>query len=72
MSVSEVMHPALTLYKRASLREAADRMIQNHYHRLVGVDQNDPQESRLGALSSFELVAEMARPDLVWEREAPA
>jgi CBS domain-containing protein len=35
LTVRDVMHPALTIDINASLREAADMMIQNHYHRLV-------------------------------------
>ena len=65
--VSDVMHPALTIDIHASLREAADKMIKNHYHRLVVVDDKDPDAFPLGAISSFDIVAEMARPDSVWQ-----
>lgn len=66
--VRDVMHPALTIDITASLREAADMMIQNHYHRLVVVDRENPDAFPLGAISSFDIVAEMARPDSVWQK----
>ncbi len=66
--VRDVMHPALTIDIHASLREAADLMIQNHHHRLVVIDKNDPDSFPLGAISTFDIVAEMARPDSVWQK----
>jgi len=64
----DVMHPALTIDINASLREAADKMIQNHYHRLVVIDAEDPDAFPLGAISTFDIVAEMARPESVWQK----
>jgi CBS domain-containing protein len=66
--VRDVMHAALTIDINASLREAADMMIQNHHHRLVVIDKNDPDAFPLGAISTFDIVAEMARPDSVWQK----
>ncbi len=66
--VEEVMHTALTVSPTASLREAADRMIENHHHRLVVIDPSEPQAIPLGIISSFDIVAEMARPGSVWQR----
>lgn len=66
--VRDVMHPALTIDITASLREAADKMIQNHHHRLVVVDRENPDAFPLGVISSFDIVAEMARPDSVWQK----
>ncbi|HXF85176.1 MAG TPA: CBS domain-containing protein [Anaerolineales bacterium] len=68
LTVREVMHPALTIDVHASLREAADMMIQNHHHRLVVIDKDDPDAFPLGIISSFDIVAEMARPDSVWQK----
>ena len=65
--VRDVMHPALTIDIHASLREAADLMIQKHHHRLVVVDKDDPDAFPLGVISSFDIVAEMARPDSIWQ-----
>jgi len=65
--VSEVMHPALTIDIHATLREAADKMIQNHHHRLIVVDDADPEAFPLGIISSFDIVAQMAQPDSVWQ-----
>lgn len=66
--VSEVMHPALTIDIHATLREAADKMIQNHHHRLIVVDNANPENFPLGIISSFDIVAEMARPGSVWQK----
>lgn len=66
--VRDVMHPALTIDITASLREAANKMIQNHHHRLVVVDRENPDAFPLGVISSFDIVAEMARPDSVWQK----
>jgi CBS domain-containing protein len=68
LTVRDIMHPALTIDINAKLREAADLMIQNHYHRLVVVDQDDPQAFPLGIISSFDIVAEMARPGSIWHK----
>jgi CBS domain-containing protein len=66
--VRDVMHPALTIDIHASLREAADKMIQNHHHRLVVIDKEDPDAFPLGVISTFDIVAEMAKPDSVWQK----
>ena len=66
--VRDVMHPALTIDINASLREAADKMIQNHYHRLVVIEAEDPDAFPLGAISTFDIVAAMARPDSIWQK----
>lgn len=68
MTVRDVMHPALTIDINASLRQAADMLIQNHHHRLVVVDKENPDSFPLGAISTFDIVAEMARPDSVWQK----
>lgn len=67
VTVSEVMHPALTIGIDASLREAANKMIENHYHRLIVVDPKNPETMPLGVISSFDIVGEMARPGSVWQ-----
>ncbi|MCS6907973.1 MAG: CBS domain-containing protein [Anaerolineales bacterium] len=66
--VSEVMHPALTITIDATLQEAADMMIENHHHRLVVVDPEDPDSMPLGVISSFDIVALMAHPESVWQK----
>ncbi|MCB9145763.1 MAG: CBS domain-containing protein [Anaerolineales bacterium] len=68
LTVRDLMHPALTIDINASLREAADMLIQNHHHRLVVVDKEDPDSFPLGAISTFDIVAEMARPDSIWQK----
>lgn len=66
-TVEEVMHAALTIAPDASLREAADKMIDNHHHRLVVVDPAEPESIPLGIISSYDIVAEMAQPGSVWQ-----
>jgi CBS domain-containing protein len=66
--VREVMHAALTIDMTASLREAAEMMIKNHHHRLVVIDSKDPDAFPLGVISSFDIVAEMARPASIWQK----
>jgi CBS domain-containing protein len=68
LTVRDIMHPALTIDIHARLREAADVMIQNHYHRLVVIDHEDPQAFPLGIISSFDIVAEMAKPGSIWQK----
>ncbi len=67
LTVREVMHPPLTIDINAPLQEAANLMIQKHYHRLVVIDKDKPQAFPLGIISSFDIVAEMARPGSVWQ-----
>ncbi len=64
---ADAMHPALTIHMSASLREAAHKMIENHDHRLVVVDPDQPDAMPLGVISSFDIVAEMAAPGSVWQ-----
>jgi CBS domain-containing protein len=67
VTVAEVMHPALTIEMTASLQEAANKMIENHHHRLIVIDPAQPDAVPLGIISSFDIVAEMARPGSVWQ-----
>jgi CBS domain-containing protein len=67
MTVSQIMHKIETIDIRASLREAADLMINKHHHRVVVMDQKDPDSFPLGIVSSFDIVAEMARAGSVWQ-----
>ncbi len=66
-TVVDVMHAMLTVDVHATLREAADLMIKHHHHRLVVIDDKDPDTFPLGIVSSFDIVAEMARPGSVWQ-----
>jgi len=68
LTVRDIMHPALTIDMHAPLREAANLMIQKHNHRLVVIDKDDPQAFPLGIISSFDIVAEMAKPDSIWQK----
>jgi CBS domain-containing protein len=68
LNVSDIMHPPLTIDFHAPLQEAANLMIQKHHHRLVVIDQDDPQAFPLGIISSYDIVAEMAKPDSIWQK----
>lgn len=67
-TVRKVMHDPLTIDISASLREAADRMIKSHHHRLIVVDREDPDAVPLGIISSYDIVAEMAEPESPWRK----
>jgi CBS domain-containing protein len=67
LTVRDVMHPSMTIHINASLREAADLMIQKHHHRLIVIDEEDLDAFPLGVISSFDIVAEMARPGSIWQ-----
>ncbi len=67
LTVREVMHPALTIDIHDSLRQAADMMIKQHHHRLVVTDQEEPDAFPLGIISSFDIVAAMAKSGSVWQ-----
>lgn len=70
LKVSELMNRKLiTTDIHSSLQEAADIMIQHHCHRVIVVDENDPDSFPLGVISSFDIVAEMARPGSIWQRD---
>lgn len=67
LTVRDVMHKAYTININASLREAADLMIKEHHHRLIVIDEQEPDAFPLGVISSFDIVAEMARPGSIWQ-----
>jgi CBS domain-containing protein len=58
----------LTTDVHSSLQQAADLMIQNHRHRVIVVDQEDPESFPLGVISSMDIVAAMGRPNSIWRR----
>jgi CBS domain-containing protein len=68
--VSAVMHPPIMIHPAASLREAADQMIQHHIHRLLVVNPDQPQAMPLGLISTSDIIAEMAEPGSVWQEVA--
>jgi CBS domain-containing protein len=69
MTVGQLINrKLLTTDIHSSLQEAADMMIQQHRHRIIVIDQNDPESFPLGVISSFDIVAAMARPGSIWQR----
>lgn len=68
LTVTDLMNrDFITIDINASLQQAADLMIQNHHHRVIVVDVDDPQSFPLGVISSFDIVAEMAKPGSIWQ-----
>ena len=64
--VAELMHPPITIGPGASLREAANLLLEAEIHRLVVVDPADPDAVPLGVVATTDIVAEMAEPGSVW------
>jgi CBS domain-containing protein len=64
--VTELMHEPLTIPLDATLREAADEMVQHEVHRLVVIDPAESDGVPVGLVSSTDIVAEMAAPGSVW------
>ena len=64
--VAELMHEPLTISPRATLREAADLMLEHVVHRLLVVDDAAGDVMPLGLVSTADIVAEMAAPGSVW------
>ena len=67
LTVVDIMHQMLTVDIHASLRDAAELMIKHHHHRVIVIDESDPDSFPLGIVSSFDIVAEMAKPGSVWQ-----
>ncbi len=68
LTVSDVMNRNLvTIDMNASLQQAADMMIREHKHRVIVIDNHDPDSFPLGVISSFDIVAEMAKPGSIWQ-----
>jgi CBS domain-containing protein len=68
LTVSDVMNRNLvTIDINANLQRAADIMIREHCHRVLVVDENHPESFPLGVISSFDIVAEMAKPGSIWQ-----
>jgi CBS domain-containing protein len=67
LTVRDIMKSPLTIDIHASLEDAANLMIQKHNHRLVVIDIDDPPAFPLGIISSYDIVAEMAKPDSIWQ-----
>jgi CBS domain-containing protein len=64
--VNELMQRPLTITSSATLREAADMMLERVVHRLVVVDPTAPESMPVGLISTADVVAEMAAPGSVW------
>jgi CBS domain-containing protein len=67
LTAADAMHALLTIEPTANLRQAADMMIEHHYHRLVVVASGGQDRLPLGVVSTFDIVNEMAQPGSVWQ-----
>jgi CBS domain-containing protein len=65
-AVAQLMRPPLTIVASATLREAADVMLERLVHRLLVVDPKAPDAMPVGLVSTADVVAEMAAPGSVW------
>jgi len=66
--VGDIMNSNLmTISIDASLQQAADIMVRDHRHRIIVVDTKNPESFPLGIISSFDIVAEMAKPGSIWQ-----
>jgi len=66
--VGDIMNSNLvTIDIKASLQQAADMMVQDHRHRIIVIDTDHPESFPLGIISSFDIVAEMAKPGSIWQ-----
>lgn len=65
-TAADLLHPPLTIGPDATLREAADALVGAEVHRLVVVDPASPHDLPLGVLSTFDVVAYMARRGSGW------
>lgn len=63
---ADLMHPPISIAATASLREAADLLLEAEIHRLVVVDPASPDDVPLGIVATTDIVAEMAEPGSVW------
>jgi CBS domain-containing protein len=52
---------------KTPIRSAARTMIKTHYHRLIVIEGKHPEVFPLGIISSFDIVAEMAKPNSIWQ-----
>ena len=66
MLVNDIMQPPLSINMEATLREAAEKMIEHHNHRLIVVDPAQPDAMPLGIISSYDIVNKIARPKSGW------
>jgi CBS domain-containing protein len=66
--VGDIMNSNLvTIGVNASLQQAADIMVRDHRHRIIVIDPDHPEGFPLGIISSFDIVAEMAKPGSIWQ-----
>ena len=66
VTVAHLMHVPIAIDPDATLREAADLMLEHAIHRLIVVDPGAPNAVPLGVVSTTDIVAEMAEPGSVW------
>lgn len=61
---ADVMRPGVpTIFKEASVAEAARKMVESHIHRLLVVDENG---APLGILSTTDIIRDMRGSKWVW------
>ena len=63
--ISGLMHAPITIAPTASLRQAAELMLQRRIHRLLVVDPSETDAMPLGLISTSDIIAEIAAPGAV-------
>ena len=66
VTAEQLMHPPITIAPTATLREAADSMLEHEVRRLVVADSDESDALRLGLISTHDIVAGMAEPGSPW------
>lgn len=66
VTAEQLMHPPITIAPTATLRAAADSMLEHEVHRLVVADPEESDAVPLGLISTHDIVAEMAEPGSPW------
>jgi CBS domain-containing protein len=65
-TVADLMQDPITIRSDATLREAADRMLEHDLHRLVVCDADEAPFVPLGIVSTTDIMVQMAAPGSVW------
>jgi CBS domain-containing protein len=68
--VADLMGSPLTIEPEATLRAAADAMLQHETNRLIVAESGERDAQPLGLVSSMDVIAEMAAPRSEWRTDA--
>jgi CBS domain-containing protein len=66
VDAAALMNPPVTIGLGADLRQAADALVTAEVHRLVVVDEDEPESTPVGIISTWDILVEMASPESAW------